>query len=99
MEVASEEQSNQMLTLTKLDKAEVAVMEHARLNQIQGTIRYANKPNYKIDIILWGRVDDLSFFEYLSPFVFLSIEFHCTFSISYKILPYFVYYYSILIRL
>ena len=30
-----------------------------------------------------GRVDDLSFFEYLSPLCFLSIEFHCTFSISY----------------
>ena len=27
-----------------------------------------------------------------------SIEFHCTFSISYKILPYFVYYYCILVR-
>ena len=39
-----------------------------------------------------GRVDDLSFFEYLSPFCFLSIEFHYTFSILYKILPYFVYY-------
>ena len=38
----------------------------------------------------------MSFFEYLSPFCFLSIEFHCTFSISYKILPYFVCYYSIL---
>ena len=38
-----------------------------------------------------GRVDDLSFFEYLSSFCFLSIEFHCIFSISYKILPYFVY--------
>ena len=25
-----------------------------------------------------GREDDLSFFEYLSPFCFLSIEFHCT---------------------
>ena len=35
---------------------------------------------------------DLSFFEYLSPFYFLSIQFHWTFSISYKILPYFVYY-------
>ena len=28
-----------------------------------------------------GRVDDLSFFDYLSPFCSLSIEFHCTFSI------------------
>ena len=45
-----------------------------------------------------GWVDDLLFFEYLSPFCFLSIEFRCTFSI-YKILPYFVYYYSILIKL
>ena len=26
-------------------------------------------------------MDDLSFFEYLSPFCFLLIEFHCTFSI------------------
>ena len=33
---------------------------------------------------LQGRVDDLSFFEYLSPFYFSLIEFHCTFSISYK---------------
>ena len=39
-----------------------------------------------------GRVDDLSFFEYLSPFCFLLIEFYCTFSISYKILPDSVYY-------
>ena len=46
-----------------------------------------------------GRVDDLSFFEYLSPFCFLSIEIHCTFSISYKILPYFIYYYCILVRM
>ena len=30
------------------------------------------------------RVDDLSFFEYLSPFCFLSIEFHCTFSLLIK---------------
>ena len=43
--------------------------------------------------------DDLSFFKYLSPFCFLSIEFHCTFSISYKILPYFVHYYYILVRM
>ena len=38
-----------------------------------------------------------NFFEYLSLFCFLLIEFHCTFSISYKILPYFVYYYCILV--
>ena len=48
-----------------------------------------------------GRVDDLSFFEYLSQFYFLSIELHCTVSISFKILPYFVYYYYyyILVRM
>ena len=33
-----------------------------------------------------GRVYDLSFFDYLSQFCFLLIEFHCNFSISYKIL-------------
>ena len=45
-----------------------------------------------------GRVDDLSFIEYLSQF-FLSIEFHCSFSISYKILPDYFYYYCISIRM
>ena len=49
--------------------------------------------------ILRGKVDDLSFLEYLSPFCFLSIEFHGTFSISYKIVPYFVYYYCILVMM
>ena len=38
-----------------------------------------------------GRVDDLSFFDYLSPFYFLLIEFHCTFFISCKMVPYYVY--------
>ena len=37
------------------------------------------------------RVDDLSFFDYLSPFCILSIEFHCTFSISCKTIPHSVY--------
>ena len=36
-----------------------------------------------------ARVDDLPFLDYLSPFCFLLIKFHCTFSISYKILPYY----------
>ena len=49
--------------------------------------------------ILRGRVDDLSFFDYLSSFCFLLIEFHCSFSISYKILPDYVYYYCISIRM
>ena len=38
------------------------------------------------------------FILFLSPFYFLLLEFHWTFSTSCKILPYFVYYYSILIR-
>ena len=38
----------------------------------------------QVIVICRGRVDDLSFFEYLSPFCFLSIELHCSFSISYK---------------
>ena len=46
----------------------------------------------------WGRVDDLSFFDYLSPFCFLS-EFQDTFSNSYKIPTNYVYFYSILINL
>ena len=32
--------------------------------------------------MMQGRVDDLPFFEYLIPFCFLSIVFHCTFSTS-----------------
>ena len=36
-----------------------------------------------------GRVDDLSFFEYFSPFCVLSMEFHCTF-------PFLIKYYNIL---
>ena len=44
-----------------------------------------------------GRVDYLSFFNYLNLFCFSLILFHCTFSISYKILQYFGYYYYILI--
>ena len=35
----------------------------------------------------------------LIHFVFLLIEFHCTFSISYEMLRYFDYYYYILIRM
>ena len=45
-----------------------------------------------IIIYIWGRVYDLSFFEYLGHFCFLSIEFHSTFSISFKILYYVNYY-------
>ena len=41
------------------------------------------------------RLYDLSFFDYLSQF--FVIEFHCTFSISYTILPDYVYYYCSLI--
>ena len=37
------------------------------------------------------------FLDYSGPFYVSSIQFHCTFSISCKILPYYVYYYCILI--
>ena len=52
---------------------------------------------FKIDSGGW--VDEFKFFDFSSPFCFLLMGFHCTFSISYKILPYYVYYYCILIRL
>ena len=51
-----------------------------------------------IIIINRGRVDDLSFFDYLCIFYFLLIEFQCTFSISYKILPDYASYYCISIK-
>ena len=35
-----------------------------------------------------------SFFDFSTPFYFLLIEFHCSFFISYKILPFYVYNYS-----
>ena len=46
-----------------------------------------------------GRVDDFSFFDCLSTFRFSLIEFHSSFSISYKILTNYVYYYCILIMI
>ena len=46
-----------------------------------------------------GRVDDFSFLDCLSPFCFLLIEFHCSFSISYKIQTNYLYYYYILISI
>ena len=46
-----------------------------------------------------GRVDDFSFFDCSSPFCFLLIKFHCTFSMFYKILTNYVYYYCMLIMI
>ena len=37
------------------------------------------------------------FFDCSSPFCFLLIEFNCTFYISYKWIPYYIYYYCVLI--
>ena len=48
---------------------------------------------FRLGSDLWGRWMICLLFEYLSSFCFLLIEFHSTFSISYKILLYFVYYY------
>ena len=53
--------------------------------------------DYFLSFLLWGRVDDFSFFACGSP-IFLLIEFHWTFALSYKILTNYVYYYCILIR-
>ena len=40
------------MKLTKFNITKVAVTEHVHLNQIQGTIHYANKkPNYNIDTL------------------------------------------------
>ena len=39
-----------------------------------------------------------SFFDCSSLFCFLFIEYHCSFSISYKIVPHYVYYHCISIR-
>ena len=44
-----------------------------------------------------GRLDDFSFFDCWRPFYFWLNEFHCIFSISYKMLTNYVYYYCILI--
>ena len=38
-------------------------------------------------------------FSIVRVHIFFLIGFHCTFSISYKILPYYVYEYRILIRM
>ena len=46
-------------------------------------------------ILVRGRVDDLKKFYCSSPFCFLLIKFHCTFSISSIVLTCYVYYYCI----
>ena len=40
-------------------------------------------------------MDDFSFFDCSNSFCFMLTEFHCAFSISYRIPQYYVYYYSI----
>ena len=52
----------------------------------RGMYIYINDLNFEHLIFVQWRVDDLSFFDYLSPFCFLLIEFHCIFSISFKII-------------
>ena len=65
-------------------------MNSERVKPLSGVVSIIISPWFMNNIGERGRVDDLSFFEYLSPFCFLLIEFHCTFSISYKRLPHFV---------
>ena len=66
---------------------------------------HGNNQNYCEDWIVplsvkqRGRVDDFLFFDCLSPFCSLLIEFHCNSFHFFKILPYYVHYYSILIRM
>ena len=54
---------------------------------------------FRICFLTMGELGCLSFSDYFSLFCFLLIEFHCTFSISYQILQYYLYYYCILIRM
>ena len=67
------------------------------------TVGYILQPMLNVQLLQHGcrswqlflreqrRVNDLSFNDYLSPFYFLLIEFHYTFFISYKIIPYYAY--------
>ena len=70
---------------------------------LQPLINYVQLVNLKVTWLrLWINGGGWMICHFLigqSKFCFLSIEFHCTFSISYKILPYYVYYYCIVIRL
>jgi len=52
VEVANKQQSALIHTIKKLDQTDVEVSKHSKLNQVQGTIRYANKPNYSTAQIL-----------------------------------------------
>ena len=52
-----------------------------------------NQLESALELTNWWRVDNFLFLDCSSPFCFLIIEFHCTLSKSYKILPYYVYYY------
>ena len=79
-----------MLTYIKVSSF-FAKLTHALYLLIQRVL-YVVQIDY-IYINCRGKVDDLSFFDYLSQFDFLVIEFHCNFSIFYKIIPYYVYLY------
>ena len=50
-----------------------------------------------VKIVVKGRVDDSSFFEYLSPFCFF-VNWISLYFFHYKILPYFIHYYCNLVR-
>ena len=51
--------------------------------------------SYGMWLLAWRRVDDFSFLIVQIHFVFLLIEFHCAFSISYRVLTCYIYYYCI----
>ena len=52
VEVLNEQQSNNIANITNLDGVQVEVTQHAKLNQVKGTIRYTNQPKYSPDDIL-----------------------------------------------
>ena len=71
-------------------------MHHLKTHNISSIISTFQQTNGFLQQIR-GREDDLSFFDYLSPFCFQLIEFHCSVFISCKIRPCYVYQYCILI--
>ena len=70
---------------------------HLSIRALLSTSYINNNINNRLISFRDLRVDDFLYSDYCGPF-FLLIEFHYTFSISYQILPYYVYYCCILIR-
>ena len=52
VEVLNKQQSSNIANITNLDGVQVEVTQHAKLNQVKGTIRYIYQPKYSPDDIL-----------------------------------------------